>query len=84
MRTTIEIPDALFKHLKTRAAVEGTTLRDLVVSLVCKGLDAPEQTPELLTTATLPSISLGSPIALPKSKLTNANLNKFLDKSVDA
>jgi plasmid stability protein len=40
MRTTLDLPDPLFKHLKTRAAQEGRTLRDLVVELVEKGLSA--------------------------------------------
>lgn len=40
MRTTIDLPDPLLKHLKhlkhlkARAALEGRTLRDLVVALV--------------------------------------------------
>jgi hypothetical protein len=40
MRTTVDIPDELLKHLKARAALEGRTLRDLVVDLVEKGLNA--------------------------------------------
>ena len=40
MRTTVDIPDMLLKHLKARAALEGRTLRDLVVDLVEKGLRA--------------------------------------------
>lgn len=31
MRTTLDIPDPLFRHLKARAAMQGSTLRDLVV-----------------------------------------------------
>lgn len=42
MRTTIDLPDALLKHLKARAALEGRTLRDLLVDLVEKGLNARE------------------------------------------
>ena len=42
MRTTIDLPDALLKHLKARAALEGRTLRDLVVDLVEKGLNTRE------------------------------------------
>jgi hypothetical protein len=37
MRTSLDFPDALFKHLKTRAAQEGRTLRDLVIELVERG-----------------------------------------------
>lgn len=38
MRTSLDFPDPLFKHLKTRAALEGRTLRDLVIELVERGL----------------------------------------------
>ena len=41
MRTTIDLPDPLLKHLKARAALEGRTLRDVVVQLVEQGLNAP-------------------------------------------
>ena len=43
MRTTIDLPDPLLKHLKARAALEGRTLRDVVVQLVEQGLNAPPQ-----------------------------------------
>lgn len=78
MRTTLELPDILFKHLKTRAAMEGSTLRDLVVQLVERGLQAPvasEAAP-----AALPSIRLGAPMALHASEFSNANLSVMLDE----
>jgi hypothetical protein len=78
MRTTLELPDSLFKHLKTRAAMEGSTLRDLVVQLVERGLQAPvtsETAP-----ATLPSIRLGAPMALKPNEFSNANLSALLDE----
>jgi hypothetical protein len=78
MRTTLELPDSLFKHLKTRAAMEGSTLRDLVVQLVERGLQAPvasESAP-----AALPSIRLGAPMALRANEFSNANLSAMLDR----
>lgn len=78
MRTTLELPDSLFKHLKTRAAMEGSTLRDLVVQLVERGLQAPvtaESAP-----AALPSIRLGAPMALQAHEFSNANLSAMLDE----
>ncbi|MFO1192112.1 MAG: hypothetical protein U1F00_08120 [Rhodoferax sp.] len=33
MRTTLDLPDALMRHLKARAALEGRSLRDLNVWL---------------------------------------------------
>lgn len=78
MRTTLELPDSLFKHLKARAAMEGSTLRDLVVQLVERGLQtsvASEATP-----AALPSIRLGAPMALQAHEFSNANLSALLDE----
>jgi hypothetical protein len=78
MRTTLELPDSLFKHLKTRAAMEGSTLRDLVVQLVERGLQtpiAPESAP-----AALPSIRLGAPMGLQAHEFSNANLSVLLDE----
>jgi len=31
MRTTIDIPDPLYQEIKLRAAVEGTTIREIVL-----------------------------------------------------
>lgn len=39
MRTTIDIPDELYRTLKTRAAIRGITLRELVRDLIEQGLD---------------------------------------------
>ncbi len=44
MRTTLDFPGELFVHLKTRAAIDGVTLRETVIGLLEKGLavtDAP-------------------------------------------
>ena len=41
MRTTIDLPDELYRTLKARAALSGVTLRDLVRSLVEQGLRQP-------------------------------------------
>ena len=38
MRTTIEIPDDLFRALKARAGLTGVTLRKLVQGLIEQGL----------------------------------------------
>ena len=41
MRTTIDLPDDLYRTLKARAALRGITLRELVRSLVEQGLRQP-------------------------------------------
>ena len=81
MRTSLDLPDPLFRHLKARAALEGRTLRDLVVSLVERGLAAPTlaspQPPAV--PAEPPSVRLGAPMALTPDQLSNATLSELLD-----
>ena len=44
MRTTLDLPDPLFRTLKARAALQGRSLKDLVVSYVERGLREPATT----------------------------------------
>jgi hypothetical protein len=78
MRTTLELPDPMFKHLKALAALEGRTLRDLVVTLLERGLQAPATSEP--QSSSLPSVSLGAPVALKASDFSNAALASFLDE----
>jgi hypothetical protein len=41
MRTTIDLPDDLYRALKARAGLSGTTLRQLVKRLIEQGLHSP-------------------------------------------
>lgn len=43
MRTTIELPDELFRTLKTRAVISGLTLRQVVQQLIEQGLRSPRE-----------------------------------------
>lgn len=45
MRTTIELPDDLFRRLKARAALDGTTLKEMVAWFVESGLRRSEPQP---------------------------------------
>ena len=38
MRTTLDLPDELFRQLKARAALSGTTIKDLLARFVESGL----------------------------------------------
>ena len=40
MRTTLDLPDPLLRQLKSRAALEGTTLKQLVRETIERGLGA--------------------------------------------
>ena len=48
MRTTVELPDDLFRHLKAKAALKGVTVKELLTEYVAAGLRqvvTPPQTP---------------------------------------
>lgn len=45
MRTTIDIPDVLYKAVRTRTAAEGTTLRYVTVALLGDWLRKPDWRP---------------------------------------
>ena len=66
MRTIVDLPDALLRQLKARAAFEGMTLDALMQSVLERGLTAgAEDVPESLSRSTvLPSIRLGRPLNL--------------------
>lgn len=80
MRTSLDIPDPLFRHLKAKAALEGSTLRDLVLKLVQRGLNSSNTIPSEVTASSLPSISLGAPMVLDAEHLSNANLSALADE----
>ena len=84
MRTTVDIPDTLLKHLKARAALEGRTLRDLMVDLVEKGLNArgasDPQHRFLARPQVLPS---RGPMAVDLSRMSHADLQDLLNTDDD-
>ena len=43
MRTTLDLPDDLFRQVKAKAALEGTKLKDLLTRFVQRGLREPGQ-----------------------------------------
>ena len=76
MRTTIDLPDSLYRTLKARSALEGLPMKDLVRRLVERGLaGAPTLNGDQRSAC--PSISLGQPLAA--GLLSNANLFDLLD-----
>lgn len=80
MRTTLDLPDPLLRQLKVKAALEGTTLKHLMLTLVERGLRAPVQSPQAREVAApkLPSIKLGRPLNL--ANPSNAALFELLDE----
>ena len=78
MRTTVDLPDALLRELKAKAALEGTTLKQLVLTLVERGLHAPPgQASRRSGRSALPSLDLTHPLAI--RRFSNARLFGLLD-----
>ncbi len=80
MRTTLDLPDSVFRQLKAKAAIEGTTLKALLGTLIARGLQAPVDSAAGQTPAHVmpPSIKLGRPLKLRKP--SNAKLFELLDE----
>lgn len=76
MRTTLDLPDELMRHLKARAALEGRSLRDLALDLIERGLRAPAPSAKAVSSP-LPTVRLGRPMLLPQAGLNNAALNEL-------
>lgn len=79
MRTTLDLPDPLFKHLKTRAAQEGRSLRDLVIELVEKGLTARDTVDAQQRFRARPVVGAPASMNLSADSFTNANLSELLN-----
>ena len=47
MRTTIDIPDVLYKAVRSRTAAEGTTLRYITISLLGDWMQRPDWHPQM-------------------------------------
>lgn len=80
MRTTLDLPDALLRQLKAKAALEGITLKALLHRLAERGLQESEDQalPASKASAALPSIRLDRPLNLPHP--SNAALFELLDE----
>jgi len=60
--------------------MEGITLRELMLSLVARGMNAAADSVPTTTKADLPSVRLGAPMALRGDALSNAALSALLDE----
>ena len=78
MRTTVDLPDALLRELKAKAALEGSTLKHLILALVEQGLrGSGDKTVRRSERSPLPSMSLNRPLAI--RSFTNARLFEVMD-----
>lgn len=65
MRTTIELPDPLYRELKARAALEGRSVKDLLHSLLQRALAEPPAAAAAPTQRSQPPmVSAGGPLTL--------------------
>lgn len=79
MRTTVDLPDDLLRRVKARAALGGTTLKELITRFVEQGLrrTAPAAPPPRRRRSEPPIARPATGKALPA--LTNADLHRILD-----
>lgn len=83
MRTSLDFPDSLFKYLKTRAAQEGRTLRDLVIELVERGLNAREGVDPQKRFEARPVFGSAGSTATPVRFMPNAELHALMNQDDD-
>ena len=78
MRTTIDLPDELFREIKIRAASDGVKLKELITLYLEQGLNGASSPATTLGSprSKLPVVRLKTKQALPD--LTNADLFEIL------
>ncbi len=82
MRTTLDLPDPVFRDLKTKAAQEGVTLKKLLTRYVEKGL-YPTREPQVPPVRS-PLPVFFEPTGTPMSALTNARIEEiFLEEDAE-
>lgn len=78
MRTTIDLPDELFRQVKAKAALSGSKLKDLITRYVEEGLKgSPLGTPPRRQRSELPVSRPVTGRTIPA--LTNAEMQRILD-----
>jgi len=65
MRTTLELPDALFRKVKAKAAMDGLTLKELLANYVHNGLKNAPPAPHAGRRSKLPVIKRRGRMAIP-------------------
>jgi hypothetical protein len=73
MRTTVDIPDSLYRELKSKAAVKGCSVKELILRGVQAEIHGKQ--PPKRRRVTLPIFESKSPGSL---KLTNQRINEIL------
>lgn len=90
MRTTIDLPDELLRQVKSRAAMDGLTLKHLITRYVADGLAEGARVDNGAGKATSPQPRRSDPpVMIPArgrrlTALTNAEVQALLDAEDDA
>ena len=84
MRTTLDLPDALYRALKIRAATSGTTLRDLASQLLEQGLREPGAGLPPTPGRRQPPPVIASLVGVPVPALTPAEFRRMEEEQDEA
>ena len=81
MRTTIDLPEDLFREAKTRAVQQGTTLKNLMTQFILYGLAVQEPGSNLVARRMPPPVAIRRiiPGQSPRPALSNRELYAILD-----
>lgn len=80
MRTTIDLPEDLFREVKTRAVQQGTTFKNLVTQFVLSGLAVKDAGAAPMVRRMPPPVAIHRiPGQAPCLALTNRDLNAILE-----
>ena len=80
MRTTIDLPDDLFREAKTRAVQQGITLKNLITQFIQSGLAVQEPGSKPVACRMPPPVAIRRiPGKSPRPALSNQELYAILD-----
>lgn len=81
MRTTLDLPDELFRQLKSKAALEGVTLKDLLTTYITRCLgETPAAAPQRTDRSEIPVPERWRHGGPPIRSLSNAELQEIFDE----
>ena len=83
MRTTLDLPDSLFKEVKTRAVQQGVTLKELLATYIEAGLRGPQRSGRDTVARNPHRLSVAWEVdGTVTPALSNAELQAILDEEV--
>jgi hypothetical protein len=84
VRTTIDLPDDLYRALKARAALNGVSMRDLVRRLIEQGLQQPSALGHSLQRRREPPPVIVPPRGAPIAAVPNSELRRLEEEEDEA